>query len=217
VIDHGSAAPTPRSAGRRLRELPADERPRERLARRGPVGLSAAELIALVWGSGSRGISALGLAEEALARHDGLAGLARAGELELRGLPGVGIAKAAQLTAAFELGRRATEAWPHGRWTVRAPRDVAERLMVEMGSLEREELRVVLLNTKNVVFHEVWRLRHSLYPDRHSDVRPGPIRLALKPPEGRRSSSIHKRGAHSPTAMWTCRPWPVSCHSPVNR
>ena len=155
MIDHGSAAPTPRSAGRRLRELPADERPRERLARRGPVGLSAAELIALVWGSGSRGISALGLAEEALARHDGLAGLARAGELELRGLPGVGIAKAAQLTAAFELGRRATEAWPHGRWTVRAPRDVAERLMVEMGSLEREELRVVLLNTKNVVVRVV--------------------------------------------------------------
>jgi DNA repair protein RadC len=155
VIDHGSAAPAPRSAGRRLRELPADERPRERLARRGPVGLSAAELIALVWGSGPRGVSALGLAEEALARHDGLAGLARAGELELRGLPGVGIAKAAQLTAAFELGRRATEAWPHGRWTVRAPRDVAERLMVEMGSLEREELRVVLLNTKNVVLRVV--------------------------------------------------------------
>jgi DNA repair protein RadC len=155
VIDPGSAAQAPRSAGRRLRELPADERPRERLARRGAVGLSAAELIALVWGSGSRGSSALGLAEEALARHDGLAGLARAGELELRGLPGVGIAKAAQLTAAFELGRRATEAWPHGRWTVRAPRDVAERLMVEMGSLEREELRVVLLNTKNVVLRVV--------------------------------------------------------------
>ena len=78
MIDPGSADPAIRRAGRRLRELPADERPRERLALRGPVGLSAAELIALVWGSGARGVSALGLAEEALARHDGLAGLARA-------------------------------------------------------------------------------------------------------------------------------------------
>ena len=155
MVDPGSASTVPRPSGRRLRELPADERPRERLARRGPAGLSAAELIALVWGSGARGTSALGLAEEALARHDGLAGLARAGELELRGQPGVGTAKAAQLTAAFELGRRATEAWPQGRWTVRAPRDVAERLMPEMGSLEREELRVVLLNTKNVVLRVV--------------------------------------------------------------
>jgi DNA repair protein RadC len=155
VIDAGLAAALHRPANRRLRELPADERPRERLARRGAAGLSAAELVALVWGSGARGASALSLAEEALARHDGLAGLARAGELELRGLPGIGIAKAAQLAAAFELGRRATEAWPNGRWAVRAPRDVADRLMVEMGSLEREELRVVLLNTKNAVLRVV--------------------------------------------------------------
>ena len=155
MIAAGSATPPVPAGGRRLREMPADERPRERLARRGPAGLSAAELVALVWGSGARGCSALRLAEEALARHDGLAGLARAGELELRGLPGVGTAKAAQLAAAFELGRRAAEAWPPGRWTVRAPRDVAERLMVEMGSLEREELRVILLNTKNVVLQVV--------------------------------------------------------------
>ena len=144
-----------RPAGRRLSEMPADERPRERLARRGPAGLSAAELIALVWGSGARGTSALALADDALARHDGLAGLTRAGELELRALPGVGIAKAAQLAAAFELGRGAAEAWPNGRWTVRAPRDVADRMMVEMGVLDREELRVILLNTKNVVLRVV--------------------------------------------------------------
>ena len=55
--------------------------------------------------------------------------------------------KAAQLAAAFELGRRAAEAWPNGRWTVRAPRDVADRMMVEMGVLDREELRVILWRT----------------------------------------------------------------------
>jgi DNA repair protein RadC len=139
------------SSGRRIRELPATERPRERLALRGPAGLSAAELVALVWGSGAVGRSAIDLAAEALARHDGLAGLARATDVELAGMPGIGPAKAAQLTAAFELGRRAVTDWPSNRWLVRSPRDVAERLQVPMGVLEREELRVVLLNTKNVV------------------------------------------------------------------
>ena len=141
--------------GRVIRELPADERPRERLALRGPGGLSAAELIALLWGSGSRGRSAVDLAADALARHDGLTGLARATDGELEALPGVGAAKAAQLTAAFELGRRLMADWPSGRWTIRSPRDVADRLLLQMGRLEREELRVVLLNTKNVVLRVV--------------------------------------------------------------
>src|SRR5262245_5590401 len=141
-----------RSAARRaIREIPAAERRRERLAARGAAGLSAAELIALVWGSGSAGRSAVGLAEDALARHDGLTGLARATDVELESVPGIGAAKAAQLTAAFELGRRLLADWPAARWTVRSPRDVADRLVLQMGRLEREELRVVLLNTKNVV------------------------------------------------------------------
>ncbi len=139
------------SAGRAIRELPPTERPRERLAARGAAGLSAAELIGILWGSGARGRSAVDLAEDALARHDGLTGLARASDLELESLPGIGAAKAAQLTAAFELGRRLMADWPTGRWTIRSPRDVADRLVLQMGRLEREELRVVLLNTKNVV------------------------------------------------------------------
>jgi DNA repair protein RadC len=137
--------------GRALREVPRAERPRERLALRGPGGLNAAELIALVWGSGARGMNAVDLAEEALARHDGLTGLARASDTELAAIPGIGAARAAQLSAAFELGRRLLADWPTGRWTIRAPRDVAERLILQMGRLEREELRVVLLNTKNAV------------------------------------------------------------------
>jgi DNA repair protein RadC len=140
-----------RRGARVIREIPADERPRERLAARGAAGLTTAELIALVWGSGARGLGSVDLAEEALARHDGLAGLARASDLELIDLPGVGTAKAAQLTASFELGRRLLADWPSGRWTIRSPHDVADRLILQMGRLEREELRVVLLNTKNVV------------------------------------------------------------------
>ena len=154
----GRAGPAPAAGGRPgrlVREIPAAERPRVRLAARGVAGLTGAELVALVWGSGAKGRSVVELAEEALARHDGLAGLARAGELELVDLPGVGTAKAAQLTASFELGRRLLADWPAGRWTVRTPRDVADRLIPQMGQLEREELRVVLLNAKNAVLKVV--------------------------------------------------------------
>jgi DNA repair protein RadC len=134
-----------------MSRMPVDERPRERLLSRGAGGLSAAELIALVWGTGGRGRSAAEVAEEALARHEGLTGLARATGGELEAIPGVGAARAAQLTAAFELGRRLMADWPSGRWIVRSPRDVADRLVLQMGRLEREELRVVVLNTRNAV------------------------------------------------------------------
>ncbi len=137
--------------GRAIREVPLAERPRERLALRGVGGLTSAELIGLVWGSGTRGRSAVDLAGDALARHEGLAGLARASEQELATVAGIGVARAAQLVAAFELGRRLLADWPAARWTIRGPADVAERLILQMGRLEREELRVVMLDTKNHV------------------------------------------------------------------
>jgi DNA repair protein RadC len=141
--------PFPR--GRALRELPVAERPRERLELRGAAGLTSAELIGLLWGSGGRGRSAVDLAADAIARFDGLTGLARASGPELEEIPGIGTARAAQLQAAFELGRRLLADWPTARWTVRSPRDVADRLVLQMGRLEREELRVVILDTKNHV------------------------------------------------------------------
>lgn len=148
---HGELA----AAALPLRAIPLAERPRERLAARGPTGLSTAELIAVIWGSGTRGRSAVDVASEALARLDGLAGLARASEVELEAIPGIGRVRAAQLAAAFELGRRLLADWPVGRWTVRAPGDLADRLILQMGRLEQEELRVVLLNAKNVVLRIV--------------------------------------------------------------
>ncbi len=137
--------------GHTIREMPTEERPRERLALRGAAGLTSAELIALVWGSGVRGRSAVDIANDALAAHDGLTGLARADRLELANLPGIGDAKAAQLHASFELGRRLLADWPAGRWSIRGPHDIADRLVLQMGRLEREELRVVILDTKNHV------------------------------------------------------------------
>lgn len=134
-----------------VRELPAAERPRERLMLRGAGGLSAAELIGLLWSSGSRQASVSDMAEDALVRCDGISGLAAASPRELERVPGVGPARAAQLTAAFELGRRAAVDWPSGRWTIRGPRDLATRLTTELGHLPREELRVILLDTRNGV------------------------------------------------------------------
>ena len=148
VLDSERSA---RAPGHAIRELPETERPRERLALRGPGGLTTAELIALLWGSGVKGRSAVELATDALTAHDGLAGLARASDIELAAIPGVGSAKAAQLVAAFELGRRLLADWPTARWLIRGPRDVADRLILQMGGLEREELRVVILDTKNHV------------------------------------------------------------------
>jgi DNA repair protein RadC len=138
-------------AQRRIRELPTEDRPRERLAARGAAGLSNAELVALVWGTGSGARSALDLAVEALAEHDGLAGLAAASRVELEAMPGIGVARATRLAAAFELGRRLLADWPSGRLSIRGPGDLGHRLTLQMGRLEREELRVVLLNTKNMV------------------------------------------------------------------
>jgi len=144
-------APPDRRGTRSVRDLPAAERPRERLALRGPGGLSASELVAVVLGTGGGGRSAIDVADELLARHDGVRALASASDAELATTAGLGKAKAARLAAAFELGRRSVADWPAGRWTIRSPRDVFGPLGADMGRLEREELRVLALNTKNVV------------------------------------------------------------------
>lgn len=136
---------------RSVRELPLGERPRERLISHGPAALSGPELLAVLWGSGGRSASSVELGVDVLARHGSLTELAHADALELAGVPGIGSARAAQLLAAFELGRRAAAGVNGSRWVIRAPRDVADRLMPEMAHLEREELRVLLLNTKNVI------------------------------------------------------------------
>jgi DNA repair protein RadC len=151
VAAASAATDVARPPRRSLREVPPEERPRERLAARGPAGLSSAELIAIIWGSGTAGRNAVDLASEAVAVHGGLASLAAATPAELAVLPGVGTARAAQLLAAFELGRRLVTDWPAGRLLVRTPRDLADRLVPQMGRLEREELRVVLLTAKNQV------------------------------------------------------------------
>ena len=142
-----------------ISDLPATERPRERLRDYGAGSLSTSELLAIVLRTGSSRESVLALASRLLSRYGGLVGLARAGFGELCQERGLGEAKASQLKAAFELGRRLASAQPEERAIVRTPEDVANLLLSEMGLLEQEELRVVLLNTRNQVLgiHTVYR------------------------------------------------------------
>ena len=91
------------------------------------------------------------LAQSLVARYRGLEGLSRAGVRELCEQPGLGPAKTAELKAAFELGRRLTQLSPVDQPQVRSPADLAPLLMGKMAALEQEQLKVVLLNTRNRV------------------------------------------------------------------
>jgi DNA repair protein RadC len=134
-----------------IRDLPTQERPRERLKEKGAASLSTAELLAIVLRTGAASESVLDVATRLLARFDGLAGLNRASFGELCLEHGLGEAKVAQLKAALELGRRLVSSHPDERVVIKSPEDIANLLQAEMGFLEQEELKVVLLNSKNHV------------------------------------------------------------------
>lgn len=134
-----------------IRDLPSDERPRERLQHYGPGSLSTAELLAILIRVGVEGCSAVALGQRLLVQFGGLPGLAKAGFAELCDVHGLGPAKAAQLKAALELGRRLLVASPQERPRITSPADAANLLMLEMSLLEQEHLRVLLLDTKNNV------------------------------------------------------------------
>lgn len=134
-----------------IRELPAQERPRERLKQYGAASLSNAELLAIIMRTGAASESVLNLSTRLLARFGGLSGLAKAGFGELCQEHGVGQAKAAEIKSALELGRRLISELPTDRAVVKSPADVANLLQTEMSLLDQEELRLVLLDTKNRV------------------------------------------------------------------
>lgn len=142
-----------------IKELPSSERPRERLLGYGARALSTAELLAIILRTGTRDENVIQLSLRLLKEFGGLAGLARANATELSKTKGLGPAKIAQLKAALEIGRRLTLESPDELPQVRSPADAANLVMGEMSLLEQEELRVMLLDTKNRVLStkEVYR------------------------------------------------------------
>lgn len=131
--------------------IAAHDRPRERLDRIGPAGLSDHELLAVVLGHGHAGRSALDLAHMVLDQAGGLHGLVRASADELRRIAGIGAARAAQVLASLELGRRSLARAPRARLQIGCPRDVATYLMPQFGSCAVEQFGVVLLDVKHRV------------------------------------------------------------------
>ncbi len=138
------------------------------LERLGPEHCEAEELVAAVLGDGA---SARRTARRLLDRFGSLRALSRATAVELR-VAGLSEVAAGRVVAAGEIGRRAVREWPSGRWVVRMPADAAEPLVDVMGALEREELRVLLLDTKNVVVGERTVYRGNLAG---SSVRVGEV------------------------------------------
>ena len=134
-----------------IRDLPAGERPRERLRDHGPTYLSNAELIAILLRTGTTSENVIALATRLLSQYGGLEGLAKASFRELSNQHGMGEAKTSQLKAALELGKRLLATSDEQRVTIHSPQDVANMLMAEMAFLDQEHLRVLLLNTKNQV------------------------------------------------------------------
>ena len=139
------------SSSYRIAALPADDRPRERLSKLGAQALSSAELIAILLRVGVPGESAVQVGQRLLQNLGGLSGLHRAAFDELCAEHGIGAAKAAQIKAAIELGRRLMLESPEERPTINSPADAAALVQYEMSALEKEEMRVILLDTRNHV------------------------------------------------------------------
>ncbi len=134
-----------------MRGIAPYDRPRERLDRVGTAALGDHELLAIVLGHGHGGRSALDLASAVLESAGGLHGLVRATADELQRVAGIGAARAAQVLAAIELGRRTLARVPHERVQLMTPHQVAAYLMPEFGSGAVEQFGVVILDSKHRV------------------------------------------------------------------
>jgi DNA repair protein RadC len=180
----------------RITDLAADERPRERLAQLGPQALSSAELLAILLRVGVTGENAVQVGQRLLLEFKGLTGLQRAPFEDLCNQHGIGAAKAAQIKAAIELGRRLALESPEERATVNSPTDAAALVAYEMAALEQEHLRVILLDTRNRVIDIVEVYKGSV---NSSQVHVGEL---FKPAIRRNASAlivVHNHPSGDPT------------------
>lgn len=134
-----------------IKDIPEGERPRERFREIGAGGMSQRELIAIILRTGSEKHNALQLADALLQEFGGLNGLARASLPEMMRVHGIGEAKAIEVKAAFELGKRLSLSGQETKPQIKTPADAAQMLMLHMGLLDQEEVRTLLLDTRNRV------------------------------------------------------------------
>lgn len=131
-----------------IKELPIEERPRERLIRHGAAVLSNAELLAILLRTGTRNESAISMAYRILKQDQGLRYLVDSDVEQLACINGIGQAKAAQIKAAIELGKRLSAFELGVDKPVKCPQDVADLMMEEMRYLKKEHMKLILLNIK---------------------------------------------------------------------
>ena len=134
-----------------LAEMPEAERPRERLLRHGPSALSNIELLAILLNTGLPGESVMVVAERLLREFGGFPGLMKLSAEELARIHGIGPAKATKLKASMEIANRILASNPNQKPKISSPDDITNLIGLEMSLLEQEQLRIVLLNTRNEV------------------------------------------------------------------
>jgi DNA repair protein RadC len=137
-----------------IRDFPQDERPRERFIQNGPASLSNHELIAILLRTGTKDESVLQLSNRLLTNFEGLRLLKDATLEEMTEIKGIGQAKAIQILAAVEIGRRITNLNYTDRYVIRSPEDGANYVMNDMRFLSQEHFVCLYLNTKNQVIHK---------------------------------------------------------------
>jgi len=134
-----------------VRDLPRSERPRERLQRFGPEALSAQELLALVIGRGIPKKSVMNIAQELLARFGNIKAISQATIEELSEIKGIGLAKAAQLKACFELGRREDLEPEFKNYDIKDPEAVVKAIRTSIKDKAKEHFKLILLNPRNKI------------------------------------------------------------------
>lgn len=134
-----------------IKELPADERPREKFLTVGAEAMSNAELIAILLRTGSHKDSAVRLAERLLVMFDGIVGLSKLSPPEITKIKGIGVAKAVAIGAAVELGKRMNLQTGAKRQIIHSPKDVADLMMPRLRYENKEKFIGVLLSIKNHV------------------------------------------------------------------
>ncbi|MEH6993659.1 MULTISPECIES: DNA repair protein RadC [Bacillaceae] len=137
-----------------IRDFPQDERPRERFIQNGPESLSNHELIAILLRTGTKDESVLQLSNRLLTNFEGLRLLKAATLEEMTEIKGIGQAKAIQILAAVEIGRRIANLNYTDRYVIRSPEDGANYVMNDMRFLSQEHFVCLYLNTKNQVLHK---------------------------------------------------------------
>lgn len=137
-----------------IRDFPENERPRERFIQSGPESLSNHELIAILLRTGTKEESVLQLSNRLLTHFEGLRYLKDATLDEITEIKGIGKAKAIQVLAAIEIGRRVSNLNYSDRYVIRSPEDGANYVMNDMRFLSQEHFVCLYLNTKNQVLHK---------------------------------------------------------------